>query len=112
MQANPVLRPLEAVGHGILIFLGQNGTRFAHCHFRALKISGSGPTPSNGPHNGYCPHQNNYVPHHTVLTTGTLIVMISILQLQASKHREQICISEEEVQTSSPAHTDSNIITT
>ncbi len=35
--------------------------------------------------------------------------MISILQLQASKHREQTCISEEEVQTSSPAHTDITI---
>jgi hypothetical protein len=29
-----------------------------------LKKSISGPTPSNDPLNGYCLHQNNYVPRH------------------------------------------------
>ena len=28
------------------------------------KVLNSGPTPSNGPRNGYCPPQNHYVPHH------------------------------------------------
>jgi hypothetical protein len=28
------------------------------------KVLISGSTPSNGPHNGYCPHQNHYVPRH------------------------------------------------
>jgi hypothetical protein len=28
------------------------------------KVSISGPTPSNGPRNGYCLHQIHYVPRH------------------------------------------------
>ncbi len=42
----------------------QNGTCFTRYHFRAQKVSISGPTPSNGPRNGYCPHQNPNVPRH------------------------------------------------
>ncbi len=62
-------------------FLGPNGTRFAHCHFRAQKSLDcqgpkkswvSGPIPSNGPFIGSCPHQNNFT-SRAIWTTGTLI---------------------------------------
>ncbi len=65
MEANTLLGPLEGVSPKILTFLGLNGTRMACCHFMAHKKSlFLGPTPSNGPRNGYCPHQNHYVLHH------------------------------------------------
>jgi hypothetical protein len=59
MRANPLLRPLEGVGPEILTLWGS-----------LVAISGpkkdsiSGPIPSNGPRNGYCPHQNLNVPRH------------------------------------------------
>ncbi len=37
-----------------------NGTRFTRCHFGAQKVSIAGPNPFNG----YCLHQNHYVPRH------------------------------------------------
>jgi hypothetical protein len=40
----------------------------------AAFVAISGPTPSNGPRNRCCPHQNHFVPAH--LTTGTLIVIL------------------------------------
>jgi hypothetical protein len=35
----------------------------------------SGPTPSNGPRNGWCPHQKHYVPRHLNSRYSTLIVI-------------------------------------
>ncbi len=48
----------RAIGKGVgpenLDFLGPNGTRFVHCHFKAPKKSRfSGPTPSHGLRNRY-----------------------------------------------------------
>ncbi len=41
-----------------------------------------------------------------------IFTLISILQLKANKHKEQICTSELEVQTLSKAHTDTEQICT
>jgi hypothetical protein len=41
-----------------------------------------------------------------------VFTLISILQLKANKHKEQICTSELEVQTLSKAHTDAEQICT
>jgi hypothetical protein len=41
-----------------------------------------------------------------------IFTLISILQLKANKHKEQICTSELEVQTLSTAHTDTEQICT
>jgi hypothetical protein len=37
MRTNPLLGPLEGVGHKNLDFLGPNGTRFARYYVRAQK---------------------------------------------------------------------------
>jgi|688.fasta_scaffold551108_1 hypothetical protein len=74
MQENTFGEPLEGVGPENLDFLGPNGTRFTHCHFRTPKKSRfSGPTLSSGPRNCIFLHQNHYVPRH--ITTGTLTVI-------------------------------------
>jgi hypothetical protein len=52
--ANPLLGSLEGVGPEISTFLCPNGTRFASCDLRAQSF--------NGHRNGYCSHQNQYVP--------------------------------------------------
>jgi hypothetical protein len=41
-----------------------------------------------------------------------IFALISILQLKATKHKEQICTSELEVQTLTKAHTDTEQICT
>jgi hypothetical protein len=41
-----------------------------------------------------------------------IFILISILQLKANKHKEQICTSVLEVQTLSKAHTDTEQICT
>jgi hypothetical protein len=48
------------------------------------------------------------------LFTGAadIFTLISILQLKANKHKEQICTLELEVQTLSKAHTDTEQICT
>jgi hypothetical protein len=40
------------------------------------------------------------------LGAADIFTLISILQLKANKHKEQICTSELEFQTLSKAHTD------
>jgi hypothetical protein len=49
---NSFLGAFEGVGPEISTFLDPNGTRYARCHFRAKKVSISGPTPSNTPRYG------------------------------------------------------------
>ena len=46
------------------------------------------------------------------LGAADMFTKISILQLKANKHKEQICTSELEVQTLSKAHTDTEQICT
>jgi hypothetical protein len=45
-----------------------------------------GPTPSNGPRNGYCPLQNHYVPRHISNRYTTEIVIINLMVLHKSLH--------------------------
>jgi hypothetical protein len=48
--------------------------RCAGCHFRAPKVSISGPAPYNGPRIGNCPPQKHYS-YRAMKTTGTLMVI-------------------------------------
>jgi hypothetical protein len=43
---------------------------------RPKEVSISGPSPYNGPRNGYCPPQNHYVPRHKNNRYRTLIVKV------------------------------------
>jgi hypothetical protein len=60
MQANPLLRALEGAGPEISTFWAQMAL--------ASLIAFSGHTPSIGPHNGYCQHQNHYILRHVYIT--------------------------------------------
>jgi hypothetical protein len=53
-RENRLLGPLEGVSPGNLDFFGPKWPSFRF----------PGPTPSNGPRNGYCPPQNHYVSRH------------------------------------------------
>jgi hypothetical protein len=64
MQANPLLRPLEGVGSEISTFWAQMALALLDAISGPKKVLISGPTPSNNPRYGYCPHQNHYIPRH------------------------------------------------
>jgi hypothetical protein len=59
MQANPLLRPSE-----ISTFWAQMALALLDAISGPKKVLISGPTPSNDPRYGYCPHQNHYIPRH------------------------------------------------
>jgi hypothetical protein len=62
MRANPLLRPLEGVGPEIKTFLGPEMATSEASVIWAQKAEISGPTPSNGPCNGYCAHSKSLCP--------------------------------------------------
>jgi hypothetical protein len=49
---------------------------------------------------------------HIHFGAADIFTLISILQLKANKHKEQVCTSELEFQTLSKAHTDTEQICT
>jgi hypothetical protein len=59
MLANPFRRPLEGVALKIETFLGFEMATQSECHLGPKKSRLSGPTPFNGPSNGFAPHQNH-----------------------------------------------------
>jgi hypothetical protein len=69
MRANPLLRPLEGVGHEIKTFLGPD---MATSEASAIWC----------PCNGCCPHQNHYVPRQ--INNRTLIVDIPLDSINRS----------------------------
>jgi hypothetical protein len=65
MLANPFLGHWNGGALKYQLFRAQTAlASLVGWHFRAQKVSISGPTPSNGPCNGYFPHQNHDVPHY------------------------------------------------